>query len=275
MIKFLAHSYINIAHVLDMLQLHVHYKGDYVPSPEARQDLISRLEWLQNDLTLHGFTMSEKTAGRLKDSLAYMPIDATVRGTMTELARRINDEIEPQLFMHIPTNDASWFEKKEAFGHDISLAFPLAINDIEESGNCYATGRYTASVFHLMRAVEWGLRTFCSHLGFRKVRKGKKDKYVPVSHAEWDRILNQLEGPISKKIDKYKPGIKKQEAQEFYNSIIQDIRAIKDAWRNHVMHTRVDYEKEDVDSIRAHVKRLFILLSSRISKPKPSGAHHE
>src|ERR1700687_6353897 len=50
-----------------------------------------------------------------------------------------------------------WVGVAPPFGYDVAKAFPRASDDILEATKCYALERYTASVFHLMRAIEIGL----------------------------------------------------------------------------------------------------------------------
>lgn len=61
-------------------------------------------------------------------------------------------------------------------------------------------------------------------------------------------------------------GPEKQSLQEFYYPALQDIRAIRDAWRNHIMHTRADISPEDAIAIFGHVKRLLSTLAERIKE---------
>jgi hypothetical protein len=121
-----------------------------------------------------------------------------------------------------------------------------------------------------MRVVESGLRAFCAHVGFREVREtfrpSGKHKYVPVEYAQWEKILDQLQPVCEQKILRIKNKRTKQLAQEFYFPVIQEVRAIKDAWRNHVMHSRRTYTKQDAEAILDHSRRLMRTLAARIKE---------
>ena len=147
-------------------------------------------------------------------------------------------------------------------------AFPSAKDDIVEAGNCLAADCNTAAVFHLMRVVEWGLRAFAVHLGVKQLKKSraKKRATVPVAYSEWEKILDELQDRVDLRIAGMRRGTRKQADQEFFYPILQDIRGIRDAWRNHVMHTRRVYEPRDADAIFSHVHRLMTTLASRISE---------
>jgi hypothetical protein len=174
-----------------------------------------------------------------------------------------------RLFMAIPKEGHELLLAAEApFGKPIKRAFPSAASDVTQAKVCMAFELYTASVFHLMRAVEWALRALANDLGVKRIRTvkkpGKKAVYQPLSYAEWERILDGLHDAVDARIAKLKRGQEKQKTQEFYYPILQDIRAIKDAWRNHVMHARVEYMTEDAKAVFEHVKRLMTILSTRI-----------
>jgi hypothetical protein len=180
------------------------------------------------------------------------------------------EELQKRHFLYIAPERAEYVDNDALFGSTVNATFPSAVFDIRESGNCFAAECSTAAVFHLMRAVEWGLRALCVDLGFRRLRvKNKKTgkvTYTPLGWVEWETILNQLKLRVTDRIAKAKRGPKKQIYQEFYYPALQDIEAIKDAWRNHVMHTRREYTPEDARSVFSHVKRLMVNLTTQVSE---------
>jgi len=120
-----------------------------------------------------------------------------------------------------------------------------------------------------MRACEWGLRAFCAHFGLKQaksVKKSGKVAYTPVSYVDWETMLNQLHPLVDAKINSMKRGGEKQKAQEYYYPILQDIRGIRGAWRNHVMHSRAMYTAKDAEAIIDHVQRLLMMLAERVKE---------
>lgn len=173
------------------------------------------------------------------------------------------------MFLKVPAGYRDLVDNREPFGAKVRSAFPSAADDLREAGNCLAADCNTAAVFHLMRAVEWALRALGAHLGFRQLRARKKSgrrHYVPISHLEWEKILNQLQTRVDAHVERMKPGRRKQQTQEFYYAALQDIRALRDAWRNHVMHGRSQYSAEATSAVMAHVKRLMSSLATRVSE---------
>lgn len=179
-------------------------------------------------------------------------------------------EIEEEWFLRVDQRRRAHYDNDVLFGTEVHKAFPSARPDLREAGNCLAADCNTAAVFHLMRAVEWGLRALCVQMGFQKLRtKNKrtgKVTYRLLAYTEWETILNQLQERVDDKINKVRRGPQKQLYQEFYYPALQDIRGIRDAWRNHTMHTRREYRGPEADAILDHVRRLMVSLASRVAE---------
>jgi hypothetical protein len=171
-------------------------------------------------------------------------------------------------FVQISTEFVPYTEPR-FIGLEIRQAFPFAVDDLKDAGNCIAVGLGTAAVFHLMRAVEWAIRAFCKKLGITKVPKSNKPgnkKYIAVEYSQWEKIFTAMREKINEKIDKMKPSPTKQAAQEFYYPLLQDIHGFKEAWRNHVMHTRRNFSVKDADAICDYVQRFMTTLAPKVKK---------
>jgi hypothetical protein len=215
----------------------------------------------------HATVLAAESHLRLVDKNADIStLAAEVRHTRDALMNEIYD----RKFLRVDLERASYVDHAHLLGDKVAKAFYSAIPDIREVGNCLAADCNTAAVFHMMRVVEWGLRSLCVSLGFRRLKaKFKKTgtvSYIPIEYSEWEKILNQLQERVDAKIAKVKRGLLKQQYQEFYYPILQDIRGIRDAWRNHVMHTRREYTAKDADGILEHVRRLMNTLATQVHK---------
>lgn len=60
-------------------------------------------------------------------------------------------------------------------------SFPSTKYDVTEALKCYAFGRGTACVFHLMRVLERGLKVFADRFG------------IPSDHTNWHNIIEGIE----------------------------------------------------------------------------------
>jgi hypothetical protein len=199
-------------------------------------------------------------SSRAQVELGYPQDYAYIRSEVTHVADAISDEVSKRSFFVVALERREYTGNPKYIGQNVLDAFPSAVDDITEAGNCFAFDCNTAAVFHLMRVVEWGLRALCAHMGLRKAKR-RKGKDIPISYVDWETMLNQLQPIVDAKIEKMRRGKAKQEAQEFYYPVLQDIRAIRDAWRNHLMHTRASYSSKDAEAILSHVKRLMSTLS--------------
>ncbi len=135
------------------------------------------------------------------------------------------------------------------FGDEVDNAFPSAANDISEAGKCLALNRPTAAVMHLMRALESGLFALCKDLGVQ-------------SGENWNTLLNQCEVEIRKK-NKKDHGA---DAEQWYSEVLTHFRSIKNAWRNHAMHMKVNYTEQQSEEIFNSVKSFLRHISSKFAE---------
>jgi hypothetical protein len=191
-----------------------------------------------------GLTVSSKCSGfaieRLKSG------DATVeefRQLLSELERTIRWEMEDRLFMYIPPARAHRYDQREAFGPEVAKNFSLSAFDITESGNCFASGRFTASVFHLMRVLEVGLVAFAGLF-----------PNIPTSKENWQQIIEKIESEIREMPKAAVKSADWKEKQEKYSQIANNFMFFKDAWRNYTAHARGKYTEDESDAIYRNVR---------------------
>jgi hypothetical protein len=166
-------------------------------------------------------------------------------------------------FVQIEASVRKYLASVSIFGEPVRNSFPNAASDIQDAGYCIAVDLNTAAVFHLMHVVEWGLRALAIDVGLADIVTDKsKGKTAPVEFAQWEQILNQLPEKIDAKVGAMPRGDIKQKAQEFYYSASSEIRGFKEAWRNHVMHTRKSYTREDALAVFSHVQRFMQSLAA-------------
>ena len=105
-----------------------------------------------------------------------------------------------------------------------------------EAGNCYATGRGTACVFHLMRIMEVGVQALGTRLG------------VPLADEKnWQDIMNR----VNKAIGALPP---KDATTIELSHVAANLYAVKLAWRNEVMHPNDKYTLEEARDLMGQVK---------------------
>lgn len=181
----------------------------------------------------------EKVLRNLKDE----PLDVeTIKRNCQTIRDVIAWEMKDMTFLYMPPQRAERYEKEQAFGGDINQKFLSASFDIKEAGSCFAGARYTACVFHLMRALELGLASFARVFN------------VPSDHTNWHNIIEGTESKIRDMGKDPNKAIDWKEKQEQYAQIANSFMFFKDAWRNYTAHARGKYTEDEADSIYRNVR---------------------
>ncbi len=170
-----------------------------------------------------------------------------IRQMLHEVVNRLWDELDTHIFYQIESRKSFYYEEPEKFiGPDVSKAFPIATRELIDASKCYAIGRDTACVFHLMRALESGLGCMAKVFG------------VPSDHTNWQNIIEQIESKV-RDLPKTKPKNWKED-QEFYSQAASHFMVLKDAWRNYTAHMRGRYDAEEalrvMDNVLGFMKKL-------------------
>jgi hypothetical protein len=214
-------------------------------------DLLSNIESYCKEV---GFNHAAAKAFGIRIRLNKFPGEFTGFSLAAHI-EGIKDDVDICMFSHqfiqIERQVQIYLNASSLFGEATIKAFPSSANDMKDVGECLAVDLNSAAVFHLMHIVEWGLRALCVNLKVNKIKKG------PIEYATWDDILKKLPEVVDTKIDAMSRGPEKQKAQEFYHPALKEIRSFKDAWRNHIMHTRAAYTREDAVAVFGHVQRFM------------------
>jgi hypothetical protein len=171
-------------------------------------------------------------------------------GALTMFVAGMLAELGQRQFMFMPGRDAGWFEHPELFGSQVANAFPSSVDDIREAGSCYATGRYTASVYHAICALEPALKALAMNVRAKWNLR-----------STWGQSVGAIEAAIAKI-----PG-REGGRKQFLSEAAAHFRFFKDAWRNDAMHARLKIAKEsDAKEILDHVRSFMVLLSTRLKE---------
>lgn len=169
---------------------------------------------------------------------------------LSQLRAGWEKELRARLFMFIPVGDTHFLDQEAMFGLEVAHAIPESEIDATSAGNCYGTGNYTASVFHLMRVAEFGLRRIASKLKVKLTHKGSP---ITVEYAVWDQIITACNNKIT--AIRQKPiGKKREEQLILYSDAAQHCLFMKDIWRNNVSHARKPYNQPEALAVFARVK---------------------
>jgi hypothetical protein len=185
-----------------------------------------------------------------------IPLAGEIRGRLRTLRESLDRELKGRSFLFVPTDRVEWYHEddKALFGDGVAKAFLSTTAEIAEFGRCFAVGQWTASVFHLMRGTEVALHKWCRDLG--------APLKVPAEQADWQEILNSA-GAHLNKIRQQPKSKQRDDDLEYFGASLVSFSGIKDAWRNHVSHSKVSYNERQATSIMHHVRAFMERLASR------------
>lgn len=130
------------------------------------------------------------------------------------------------------------------FGESVSLKFAKVATDISEAGKCLALERPTASVFHLMRVVEFAVK-----------RLGKKlNVQIDVEKENWYQIIVH----VNKAVDLLPTKSDRQrKAKQAIGAAAAHLNSVRIATRNDVMHPKATYTDEEATELFNATKQLM------------------
>ncbi len=175
----------------------------------------------------------------------------------TEFYNRFLDDLARcQCFVLAPEKLDCYKNAVEYFGKQVNASFPSAQRDTENAAKCYAFGRDTACVFHLMRVMEIGLRALGKSLN--------NPDLDPTRNPSWDAILkkcgHELTLPIKDRSAEWR------QDDQFYSEATANLRAVKNAWRNPSLHVGSDYDDEQSLEILGAVKGFMRHLATKLKE---------
>lgn len=184
---------------------------------------------------------------------------------MNILLLAVRTEVHGKLFVFIPSERSDYFEMDGVLSDKAKEAFPNAYSELREGANCYAAERYTACVFHAMRAAEIGLRALAADVGVTFPDK-------PLELAEWQNLIEKSENKIKEIVncsvrDDPQQAQRRDEDRKFYSEVAAQFRYFKDGWRIRASHARETYIGSQALNVLNHVRQFFEDLAVRLREP--------
>jgi hypothetical protein len=144
----------------------------------------------------------------------------------------------------------------QLFGAEFQAKFISSIFELDEAGKCLALSRPTASVFHLMRLMEYGLRAVAQCLSI-------PDPIKP-SGRNWGGILGAIKTDIDAHSGQSPTKIWALPTdKEIFENAYASLDAVRVAWRNPTMHVENKYTDDEAEHIFVAVKGFMMKLASR------------
>ena len=170
-----------------------------------------------------------------------------------DLHGRLADQLTHRQFLYVSADKAHYYENPLLEWGDVGAKFHSAVFDIEEAGKCLALGRSTATVMHLMRVMEVGLKAVA-----RRLR---------VAHGtSWETYLRQINDRINAK---YRTkGVQWKRDEPFFREVLGDLQSVKNAWRNPTMHVDRRYEPEEAEEVYRAARTFMMRIATRLHEPR-------
>lgn len=178
---------------------------------------------------------------------------------LREVHQSVLADITGHWYLVIPDYQRYLYEQVvPPFGVTVDSVFPEAAFDIAAAARCLALDEWTASVFHCMRVAELGLRRVAAALSVPMA--------ASADYESWGKLIDKIEKAI-KAIEQEPRSTDKAQRSQFYSGIGMQLRYIKNAWRNHVSHSRTSYDEHEARGVFMHVKDLMEQLAEGPEQP--------
>jgi hypothetical protein len=201
--------------------------------------------------------MSALHASQLVEACAGPAADTLDRGmaerVSTMLSVTIENETSLRLFFSLSAEKAKYYsDSPRIFDDAVADSFSSSSFDASEASRCFALGRNTACVFHLMRVLEIGLTVFANRFN------------VPSGHTNWHNIIEGIEKGVRNMANDPNKQPDWKDEQEFFSQAASHFMFVKDAWRNYTAHARGKYDDNEAETIFINVRGFMQKLATKL-----------
>jgi hypothetical protein len=257
MLRFYAAEFVSVTHNLELIRnrfLDAEFgTGMAVEWGQVEQVLSDILEVVKKLPLSHSLvTQVERALGDAKKhDVVYVQ---HLRVVVGEISHNVVSELASHLCFFVGS-EFKWhyLTPERVTGSAFESIFPDSVKDAHDGIRCFILDQWTASVFHFMRVLEHGIR----HIG---VEVGLPEENL--KQENWKNIIDQVEKKI-----RGMEGLPKSEDKSvqlsYFSEAASNFRYFKDAWRNHVAHSRVSYDSKDAKRVMDHVIDFMQHLAAR------------
>jgi hypothetical protein len=171
-----------------------------------------------------------------------------------EVQDSLRSELDQHVFCWVSGAGREAFSQQESwFGESVVAKYEDARRDMRDCARCYGLEQWTASVFHAMGVMEYGLRDLAG--------KVSVSFSTPIELENWHNIIEAIEKKL-KDTKRLPKGQRDDTLIEFAAKAASHFFAVKEAWRNHVSHTRGRYDEVEAVKIVTNVRDFMKVLAS-------------
>jgi hypothetical protein len=213
------------------------------------RDLVPHLDTLRAGVT---WVQTTRVLGNLEDvqEMTYGHLADGLR----QIDLRLQDELVFRKIFVVNEFEARYYESLAKMFS--TMMFPSALYEIDEAGKCFALGRSTACVFHLMRTMEVGIRAVARCLGI-------PDPLKP-AERNWGHILKTIKNDMDARAGATPTKTWNVKGdKQLFESAYASLDAVRAAWRNTTMHVDMKCTPDEAEHIFAAVKGFMTRLADR------------
>jgi hypothetical protein len=225
-------------------------------SKELAEALDFTYDWLGSLQAIRSY----ETVFELQSLIKYGPAPTAigVHHRLETLSGLIQRELNDRFLYFVPDDlPGLCFTPRGGWG-EAPDKFKIAATDIDEASFCLGLGRTTASVFHLMRTLEYGLIVLAKDVGVA----------LPLPDG-WHRLIVAIEAQIGRMSlpREHQDYVSKSPGErQFYAEAAHQFRYFKDAYRDYVTHTSRFYEQPEALGIYGRVRDFMMHLATRLAE---------
>lgn len=172
---------------------------------------------------------------------------------LKELNGDFIEELTEHCFFTVSPQRRIFHERKNLFGLIVTTQFPEIEDDIAAAGRCFAYEEWTATVFHLMRAVERGLQELASQVGVQNAAAHN----MAVLEDALTRETKRLE-----QIGRTRRSEEETANMRFYSDAATQFQNFRLAHRNYVDHASAKYDERDTLRVLGSVRDFLQVLAA-------------
>ena len=176
------------------------------------------------------------------------------------LRTQIDKELDRVQFLYVFKKHSIAVKGADERWASVFKSFPSVKEEVLRALACASVDQPTATVFHIMRVAEFGLRIIA------KERKIKLPKDKPIEAAQWLEITNRLKPAIDRYNSLPAKYTYRTAALSFYEGVHADVVFLKDRYRNPVSHSLTVFEEPAAETAVRRVHDLMTVLASRLDE---------
>lgn len=210
--------------------------------------------------------MCEAIGVRLSVLEGRAVIGSLDRGTVQDaalklehLAATFSRELSAVEFLYLPQGSADLQRLPvDVFGQAFLDRFPETGFDLGEASKCFAMGRWTAGVFHLMRVVEAVVAAWHSELVGGRIGTTRSGR---LREKLWSELQSDLQRAVEALPETTEA---ERDAMAAQRAALVQLDNLRRAWRNPTMHPGSVYSADEASNVFRATKALCAAIAEMV-----------